>query len=63
VSDFEDEVLADLGRYKETEEAVAVKAMSNELKKVYYPIVPLLFEHDSTFAEFLQSELQRAIRP
>jgi len=49
VSDFEDEVLADLGRYRETEEAVALRACLNLFKRECQPYVEAL---NASFAEY-----------
>lgn len=39
MSEFEDEILADLGRYRETENAVMERVLLNQFREAYQPVV------------------------
>lgn len=52
---FEDEVLDNLGRYRETEEAVEVYAEANRIVSAYYAAF-LSEEHGSAIKSLLEHE-------
>lgn len=50
---YEDEVLDDLGMYRELEEAINRALAMADFKRIYAPIVPKLFESEPTFMDYM----------